>query len=146
VKAEIAGGLVGLSARILITAVSLCLAVFMLIVMGNPREPQWWLFMLLVVAWNISPLIAAGLGTARRSKPLPSSLTLTFAMIYISVAGLVYYHDLYPRPVQMHGFIIILFPLAGWVGLTLLIACVDFAALFWTLWRAYRLPKSRSDR
>ena len=143
--AMMAGGIVSLSTRICIAAVSVCLALFMLAVMGNPGEPTWWLFTLLTVAWNISPLVAARIKAARERQPSFSLLMLLFALAYVSAGGLVYYHDLYPKPAQMNGFLVILFPIAGWVGLTCLVACVDFGSLFSMVWRANRSSKSQSD-
>jgi hypothetical protein len=130
----------GSPAQIFIIAVALCLAVFMFIVMGMPIEPTWWLFMLLTVAWNISPLIAARFRAARTGRSLLRLLMLVFALSYVVLGCVIYYRNLYPKPLEMNGFIVVFFPFAGWAGLIAIVACEALLSWVWMLWRRDNRP------
>ena len=131
------------ASKTFISAVAVCLAVFMLIVMGNPSEPAWWLFMLLAVAWNISPLIAARIQADRESRPPFPLFMLLFGLIYVFLGGLIYYRYLYPRPTEMNGFMVIFFPFAGWAGLICMQICATLGLLVRIFWRRDERPQSR---
>jgi len=117
--------LTGSMLSILTVITALCVLALMLRV----GSVSWW-FAPIVLAWNLSPLVAMRVFAARRDRLSPVWLPIALGLSYVAILCWGYYDAFYSAPSPMSGFAYILLPLFGWLGLALDIL-VDSCMTIW---------------